>query len=464
MLSYIQYALVRLTGHKPDRATAGPEDFGGLAKVGAAIVPAATLCAVNSGGLGWMLAENLTQTQQNVAAGVAACMGLAFVLSFDRAAVYLADTRPDMPRLTKLSYLGTRVVIVLTMGMFTAQAVMPVLLDKELQVQALRMQERSDAQRHTALSTRLGIGEKGVASGKAAARAQEAERLQSVVPADIAAALKAVQACRAQVQSQRERLQAEGLSVQDSRIRTATQAQACAARSTQAQAARDSHLRAARSAAQGARAQASAAASTWQSAQQEAVQRSGDSARIERAALTPRSSEVMAALLAENAGARFKWFLLSLLQLLLELMPLILKAFSGVSQAGREIALRHALADRRRHRTLSESAQEDTMFLAMKELSDRTAEAIAQSPAAQATMRAEHQRVFDAIATLEGAQRFMRVLADNQQRADDLNKRHAGLAATFSAAWHAAVQRAAAVMAGSTPTTGMGAATATGGP
>lgn len=134
-----------------------------------------------------------------------------------------------------------------------------------------------------------------------------------------------------------------------------------------------------------------------------------------------------------------------MLQVTLELMPLLLKAFAGPTAAGNGIALRRQLAARRDSRRLAEQDQEDTMYAAMKVLSDKTAAGVADSPRAQLIMSGEHQRAVAALAMLEGAQRFMAALAEHQVRVDGFNGRFPKHASTVSQAWNQAVWLASGV-------------------
>jgi hypothetical protein len=450
-MSDIQGMLVRLAGHRIGKvgdAGGSDGDLGGLTKIGAAILLASALSALNMAVFAWVLGAEVSPAVRMAIAVAGASAGFALVLTIDRAAVYFSDTAVRMGWPAMAGYLFARVVLILCIGSFTSQAVMPILLESELNAQALKMRESSDALRSATLTERFGVKDKEAESQRRADEAKRADEATRTLPSDIAHRLAGVRACWADYEARKRALLLEDLDPAELSMRLAGKFTACRQQQVSATAERDRYAEQARLALAQARAANVAAGLALSASEGEVRDRSKQAAGIEAKAYNPRSAEVLWALLRESGGARMKWALLTVLQVTLELLPMLLKLNAGQSTLGRRIGVNREIAARRLDRSLAEQEEDDAMFNAVKALSAQSAVGLEQSAEARRMMDAELLRVFASVAPIESIDSLLGTLAQRQESVDETLRRYPRHANLVSSAWQSALQRAAEAAAG----------------
>ena len=132
--------LVFLTGHRISAQTSA-EEVGSLSKIGAAIAFASFLAALQFGIAGWFLAMDLHILLQIVMALIFALIGALIVLVLDRNFIYLADTRYETDKKLTYVYLGIRIFLITVIGSLSSQFTMPLFLKSELAIHAQDMKD-----------------------------------------------------------------------------------------------------------------------------------------------------------------------------------------------------------------------------------------------------------------------------------------------------------------------------------
>jgi hypothetical protein len=452
-MSGLRGFLVRLAGHRIDKVSGAGDsdsegDLGGLTKIGAAVLLASALSALNMAVFAWILGAEVTPAVRLAMAVAGAIGGFALVLVIDRAAVYFADTTLRMGRAAMAGYLFARMALILCIGSFTSQAVMPILLESELSAQALKMREASDAARSATLTQRFGVKDKEAESRRRVDEAKRADEATRTLPADIAQHLAGARACWADYEARKRALLLEELDPAELNARLAGKLASCRQQQIAATAERDRYAEQARAALVQAREANVAAGLALNASEGEVRDRTQRAAEIEAKAYNPRSAEVLWALLRNSGGARMKWALLTVLQVTLELLPMLLKLNAGQSTLGRRIGVGREIVARRLDRSLAEQEQDDAMFNAVRALSAQSAHGLEQSAEARRMMDAELLRVFAAVAPIESIDSLLGTLAQRQAAVDETIRRYPRHANLVSAVWQSALQRAAEAAAG----------------
>jgi hypothetical protein len=139
-MSTVRQYLVFLTGHRISASTSAQE-IGSLSKIGAAIAFASFLAALQFGIAGWFLAMDLHIALQALMALVFAVIGAAIVLVLDRNFIYLADTRYETDQKLTYVYLGIRIFLITVIGSLSSQFTMPLFLKSELAIHSQDMKD-----------------------------------------------------------------------------------------------------------------------------------------------------------------------------------------------------------------------------------------------------------------------------------------------------------------------------------
>jgi hypothetical protein len=133
-------AMVGITGHHVDFNTR-PEDIGGLSKIGLSICFASFLAALQFGIAGWFLAGDLDPIVRALVSLTTGLIGALVVLLIDRSFIYASDTRADSVGKLGYFYIAIRIFLILAIGSLSSQFVLPLLLKSEL---AIHIQDLKD--------------------------------------------------------------------------------------------------------------------------------------------------------------------------------------------------------------------------------------------------------------------------------------------------------------------------------
>lgn len=444
-MTLLERFLIGMTGHNGSpRGTWRSDDFVDLPKIGAAIPLAALLGGVNAGVASWEFGRNLDHTSRLVLAMFAAAFGAMLVLVVDRAAIWFADTQLKISRPLLASFIAVRVAIILCISAFTSQAVMPVLLRSELKAHSLQMREERERKRTAELEQRYSLAEKGAQQQRMEEAVERQEERVNNLPPHIRQRLAAGERCWTDYASRRQQLVAVGIVAEDLRQRLAPYSVRCVGLVRSAERERDEHRRDQQQRLVQLR-EASKVASTEAMAAKTAARSAVDEASaIDKEAIGEHSADVLADLLARNPGARWKWLLLTALQVMLELLPLLIKLSAGQSAAGLAVATQRAQRADELHRRRAKQCHDDELENELRAASLTSARELAGSQEVRAALRESYTRILVALAPMEGVNAFLRQIAEEQDRVMAAMARHPQHAERIGRAWADALEQAVA--------------------
>ena len=337
-MSSIRQLLVFLTGHRLSSNTPAGE-VGSLTKIGAAIAFASILAAIQFGIAGWFLAMNLYWPLQLMMALVCASIGALIVLVLDRNFIYLADTRYESEKNIAYIYLGIRIFLITVIGSLSSQFTMPLLLKSELAIHSQDLKDGRYTQAKERYHDKYDVPEKVKGVEQLDTQIVRLKKELQVMPPDLVRKRNAYDQCFATyrqklrttfapdldeseivnlyAKDKRECERLESIFRESYRAYTEPREEELAKASE--------GIVSAKLAVEGAK-QAVATDLAKTSANNEAY-------------INVASSDVLWSLIQHHPGALMKYVLLSLLQLCLELMPILLKIQAGQSQMGHRIAL-----------------------------------------------------------------------------------------------------------------------------
>jgi hypothetical protein len=142
----------------------------------------------------WTMAFQLpTEGRLLVSAGVGA-LAIGFVLVFDRAFIFAADTS-SAGRGKTIAFGSLRILIVVAVGSLVDVAFMPVVMGPELEQESVLMSNAADAERFTTLNRRYDVGARQTERDGAERAVDEAEVAAANLPPAIAALLTQATRC-----------------------------------------------------------------------------------------------------------------------------------------------------------------------------------------------------------------------------------------------------------------------------
>ena len=439
--------LIWMGGYAPRTVEADAhEEREPLTKLGWAVVLAVLVAAANWGIAGWVYSEGVATSIRFVILLVAAALGGSVVLVFDRGFLYFSDTSIAKRRINLIAYAAFRVIIILLVGNITAQAVMPIIMGKELAAHALEMVEKSEAERMSKLGSQHNLDAKKSAIEAATDEVRRLEKAASIMPPDIQQKLEAARSCWIEYVTRKIGLVSDGHSDAEARGQQAWKAAKCDRESKTANAARDGYFKRTR-------AQLNTAIDIKTQAVTEFFDTTANiKGKIERArvieadAITPRSSTVLWSLLKSDPGALMKWTIISMTLLVLELFPLIQKLQAGQSTIGRRIATDRAI--RRLHLTeqLARSEHDTVVADAVNELSKRAVADAMTNPAVRATFAQVFAANMAAYAPTQAVQTMMHEFSARQYDVDQFMHRFPRYATIIAQAWSKAVHETAEIL------------------
>lgn len=447
-ISRVEQVLLWLGGYSP-RALQheAPEDRQAITKIGAAVLFSTVFAAMNWGLAGWAYSRAFEPGMRLVVAALAALIGALAVILLDRTFIYFLDTTLDGGRFQFAFYGAIRVGIILVIGLITSQAVMPLLLRSELRAEALHMAEDSEKARMSDLSVRYAIPRK---EAEIAAVAKEIERLRLAavsLPSSIQKKLRAAEECWTEYGTQRAILSQRGYSTREVDEELLAKRSHCAERRNSANAEREAYF--ARTKAQLAQALNDRQLKEKEYAETTQIIKT----KVERAAVVesesfnPESSTVLWAMVRHNPGALAKWFLLSTVLLVFELLPFIIKFQAGQSNVGRRIAIDQAI----RRFEMSTRLQQRRHDLAISSaVSEVSVEAVREA-LANGEVRAIFSQAFAAniaaFAPIEAVRSMMRDLEARHVDVSEFMSRFPQLASVIAEAWSRAVRNTSEILA-----------------
>jgi len=337
-MSTIRQYLVFLTGHRI-AANAPVEEIGSLSKIGAAIAFASFLAALQFGIAGWFLAMDLHIGLQVALAITFALIGAAIVLVLDRNFIFLADTRYETDKKLTYVYLGIRIFLITVIGSLSSQFTMPLFLKSELAIHAQDMKDGRYSDAKARYQEKYELSDKTTAVSKLEQRSTQLKKeLQTLTP-EVTRQRNASSQCfqeyrrktsttfapdldeneiiQLYAKDKRECERLEGIYRQSYRSYTAP---------------REAELASVGEA-------IPQAMGAVEGAKKDIATNLAKTSQIDEAYINVASADVLSSLITHSPGVFFKYALITLLQLCLELMPILLKLQAGQSTLGHRAAL-----------------------------------------------------------------------------------------------------------------------------
>ena len=331
--------MVGVTGHHLDQSTQ-TQDIGGLSKIGLAICFVSILAAIQFGIAGWYLAENASADSRLVIACVFGFIGACVVLIIDRNFIYAADTSIQARGYLTYAYLAIRVFLILVISSLSSQFTLPLLLKSELEI---HVQDLRDSRYDTAkdrYNNKYDLPEKIRNERDLTRQIAQIKGSLTNLPQSLVHQRLAAEQCFREYKKKANA--AMGPEVDDEEVanlyaREKIQCEQMELAYKEAYKLYVMPRQAELVVKNDAYKQASLDASQAESAYKTDLERAD---KNNTQFLNVTSSDVLWSLIRNNPGARSKYLMLTLAQLVLELMPLLLKSLLGRSPLGVRIAIR----------------------------------------------------------------------------------------------------------------------------
>ena len=329
---------VFLTGHRVN-ANTPVEDIGSLGKIGAAVAFAGLLAGFQCGVAGWLLAMGLNSHLQILIMLICAIGGTSIVLVLDRGFIYLTDTRYETDKKGAYFYISIRIFLIVVIGSLSSQFTIPLLMKSELTIHAQdlksdRFKSAKDYyQNKYDLSIKLSKladleGRAEVLKNQITALTPNLIRQRNQaskcfvdydkkIKSSIASGLDEIAATNIAANDKRECERLDVLYRQELRgYINPKEAELLQIKASINQMENDVQI-------------------SRRNIESELV----NSSQIDDLHINIASADVLSSLIRNNPGALLKYFLITLTQLILELMPIFLKSQAGQSPLGHKIAL-----------------------------------------------------------------------------------------------------------------------------
>jgi len=337
-MTTIRQYLVFLTGHRISPRTS-PEEIGSLSKIGAAIAFASFLAALQFGIAGWFLAMDLHFLLQLLMAVVFATIGAGIVLVLDRNFIYLADTRYETDKKLTYIYLGIRIFLITVIGSLSSQFTMPLFLKSELAIHAQDMKDGRFTEAKERYQEKYELANKTAGLTSLEDKTTKLRKEISSLTPELVRQRGLVGQCFADYNKKTKTTFAPDLDEHEIISLYAKDKRECERidgiyrenyrNYVDPKEAELAQMGAAIVQAQG----------DINTAKKEIAQDLDKATQINDAYINVASADVLSSLVRNNPGAFMKYALLTLLQLCLELMPILLKLQAGQSPLGHRMAI-----------------------------------------------------------------------------------------------------------------------------
>lgn len=382
-MSPIRQFLVFLTGHR--LASSLPdEEIGSLTKIGSAIAFATLLASIQFGIAGWFLANNLPITLKILMTCLCAMIGALIVLVLDRNFIYLADTRYESSNQISRLYLGIRIFLIMVIGSLSSQFTMPLLLKSELAIHAQDLKDSRLVEAKERYQSKYDLREKSQEAENLEQKKSRLNKEIQAIPADILRLKHGSEQCYRDYRQKLKSTYAPDLDETEILNLYAKDKKECDRLDVQQKEAYKNYLLPREGELRKTSEELTKAQGNIEVAKNDIAKDLAKASSNDEAYINITSSDVLWSLIKSNPGAFMKYVLLTLLQLCLELMPILLKIQAGQSEVGHRIALNafefktRALAERdksarKRVESLSELsfAEHQSIMLEKKQLVDQ---------------------------------------------------------------------------------------------
>jgi hypothetical protein len=337
-MTTVRQYLVFLTGHRISSRTS-PEEVGSLSKIGAAIAFASFLASLQFGIAGWFLAMDLHILLQIVMALVFASIGAAIVLVLDRNFIYLADTRYETDKKLTYVYLGIRIFLITVIGSLSSQFTMPLFLKSELAIHAQDMKDGRFTEAKERYQQKYELADKTTGLTNLEAKTSKLHKEISSLTPELVKQRGLVGQCFTDYNKKTKTTFAPDLDEHEIISLYAKDKRECERidgiyRENYRNYVGPKEVELAQMGVAITQAQ-----SDIDTAKQDIAQDLDKASKVNEAYINIASADVLSSLVRNNPGAFVKYALITLLQLCLELMPILLKLQAGQSPLGHRMAI-----------------------------------------------------------------------------------------------------------------------------
>jgi len=343
-MSVIENTLIRLGGYSPlTLKNCTHEEREPIAKLGWSVVLAVLVVSINWGIAAWTYSKGVSipLIRYTIVIG-GASIGASLVIFIDRSILYFTDTSIEKKFGVAIVYGVLRVLIILLVGSFTAQAVIPFFLSVELKHHSGEMRKSSEEERRTKLNTENEIDTKESAVTSAREEVERLEKeLKKAPPPEIATKEGEERTCWAHYKGSMSVLMHNGDTKEEAKIKLNKEHSDCMKKKNDSIAAKtkwDNERKATDGLYRIAVTAKETASTVLKDTRTEIDTKVTAVSKEEEETITPYSSIVLWSLLKENFGVFLKFFSFYLLIIFLELFPLWVKLMAGQSSIGHRIA------------------------------------------------------------------------------------------------------------------------------
>lgn len=442
-IGHLERVFLWLGGYTPANLEVDSrQDREPINKLGATVLFAMVVAGINWAVGGWTYAAALAdESQRYLAAGATAFMGMFLVLVFDRGLVYVIDTAGQMARLSLLVFTLFRFVVVVAVSSLTSQAVIPLLLGNELNMQALQMQEQSEQQRVTQLGSQYQVGSREAQAQQAGSEVERLTLAAQTLPVDISNQLANARRCWQDHNTGRRNLLNAGIEPREARERMRPKATQCSQVDKAAKAAQAAYVQRTREQLEQARELHAGAQSELQAARSTVKERVEAARAVETSSLNARSSAVLWELLRTNPGALGKWLLITAVLMVCELLPLLYKLQMGQTPPGRRIAAENRLRQRHLEANLLQQEQALALQTEITYASHAGMQSAMQQQEVKQVFADCFAQTLKALAPAEAVTAMMRDMASRGPNVNAYQRQYPEYAEIIGQAWRRAVQQ-----------------------
>jgi hypothetical protein len=337
-MTTVRQYLVFLTGHRIGANTSA-EEVGSLSKIGVAIAFASFLASLQFGIAGWFLAMDLNIFLQILMALIFATIGAGIVLVLDRNFIYLADTRYETDKKLTYIYLGIRIFLITVIGSLSSQFTMPLFLKSELAIHAQDMKDGRFTEAKERYQEKYELADKTAGLTSLEDKTTRLRKEISSLTPELVRQRGLVGQCFADYNKKIKTTFAPDLDEHDIISLYAKDKRECERIDGIYRESYRNYVGPKESELAQMGAAITQAQSDIDTAKKEIAQDLDKTTKINESYINVASADVLSSLVRNNPGAFMKYFLLTLLQLCLELMPILLKLQAGQSPLGHRMAI-----------------------------------------------------------------------------------------------------------------------------
>jgi len=338
-VNFFTKTMVGITGHYVDTTT-NPEDVSGLSKIGMSICFASLLAAMQFGIAGWFLSESLDPIVRILISVATSLVGAFVVLIIDRSFIYASDTRADSGGKLGYFYLAIRIFLILAVGSLSSQFVLPLILKSELAIHIQDLKDQRYDEAKNRYTNKYSVQEKVSAEQTIQTSVSKLKAELENPPQSLIRQKLEAQNCL--IDYKRKIASSLGPDVEFNEVANlfAADKAECDRLNLNYKEAYQTYFSPRKTALaqnEGAYSKAQEEAANAQILLKTDLKRADDNNHQH---LNMSSADVLWDLIQNNPGARSKYLLITTVQLVLELMPLLLKSLLGRSPLGIRVAMR----------------------------------------------------------------------------------------------------------------------------